>query len=330
MERPLRTSRLPSKAIVGALASAMAAMCLAGLSQRCGPAAPPAWLRTGSPLNPPARRLEPRLRLQSIFSARAIPVPITRGGGVLLHLGRYHAQEDLAVIWGDSHANSWSVAAILAKERGARLVELSTVVACPPILAVRRLVPHQHHGEACNDINFAGSTMAKIEYAGRHKLRPSWRRAGRFTSTITTPWAWTIPSSPPIPPALRRFRPVRAAMQNADSRHGEETGALRSVADHRNGADPASSDRSGLARDPKGYEPSLAEYRALEAAPNAIAQKLARDIPGVSLLDPATVLCDARKCHAFRGGVRVYENDVTHLSDAGAMLFMPVLRKLVK
>lgn len=55
----------------------------------------------------------------------------------------------------------------------------------------------------------------------------------------------------------------------------------------------------------------------------------AREIPGVSLLDPGMVLCDAKKCHAILHGVRVYGEDNTHLSNAGMPLFMPALRRLV-
>jgi hypothetical protein len=85
----------------------------------------------------------------------------------------------------------------------------------------------------------------------------------------------------------------------------------------------------GLKRDPKGYEPSLAEYRAVEAEPNAIIDRAARSIRDLRVLDPATVLCRDGKCHAVLNGVQLYADDNTHLSDDGALLFVPALAKLV-
>ena len=87
----------------------------------------------------------------------------------------------------------------------------------------------------------------------------------------------------------------------------------------------------GLVNDPNGFEPTLSEYRAYEAFPNAVIDQAAREIPGVTVLDPTYMLCDQRKCHAIVGGVRMYgAYDLVHLSDPGSLLFLPKLEALVK
>jgi peptidoglycan/LPS O-acetylase OafA/YrhL len=244
-------------------------------------------------------------------------------------------QKKTFVIWGDSHAHAWSgAAATLAEERDSRLVELS-IVACPPLVGVRRVAPHEHLGEACNDMATAEAMMAAIK-----KARPSqiilgvrwtlyfngFRNGGTndqgpvaentFVTASPTGDATAETSAAALPIAipatLKRLAAIAPVL------------VIKTVPTLR------STIAAGLARDPNGYEPTLSEYRAYEAVPNAIIDKAAREIPGVSVLDPARVMCDARKCHAILGGTRMYGDDNTHLTDAGALKFMPLLRSLVK
>jgi hypothetical protein len=58
---------------------------------------------------------------------------------------------------------------------------------------------------------------------------------------------------------------------------------------------------------------------------------MARENAGVFTFDPSGLLCDHIKCHAILRGVRAYRpEDNSHLSDQGALLFLPKLEALVK
>jgi hypothetical protein len=237
------------------------------------------------------------------------------------------------VIWGDSHAHSWSAAwAFLAKERGARLIEFS-IKACPPLIEVRRVAPRNHLGEACNDMTIAGETMRAIAalkpqlsiLAARWTLYVYGFRNGGANNegplaenTFLTMAPEGDATAQTSAAALKAKLPqtIRALAQIGDVLVIETVPTLHSTIS------------IGLARDPKGYEPSLAEYRAFEAMPNQLIDQAARETPHVRVLDPAITMCDASKCHAILHGIRAYGDDNTHLSNAGALAFLPQMRKL--
>jgi len=328
VERPLRRSVMPRAAIAGALACAMAAISLLGGLSAAGAIESPR-MASDAAAEAAARRAWNRVSDCSSFMPKTAPY---------FDNCRIWGDPSLPktfVIWGDSHAHSWSgVASVLAAERGARLVELS-IVACPPVAGVRRVAPHDHLGEACNSMavaeDFIGWMRAlkpqEIIVAARWTLYFYGFRNGGMNDqgplaentfvTAQSEGDATAETSKAaleekIPQTLRRLAEIAPVL------------VIKTVPTLR------STIAAGLARNPNGYEPSLAEYRAYEAQPNAILDRAARDIAHVSLLDPAHVMCDARKCHAIIAGTRMYGDDNTHITDAGALKFLPDLRKLVK
>ena len=325
IERPLRRVRVYRGAIVGGLAAAMAALSVLGslsamqvlqtprmiADQIAEEAALHAWYRITN--------------CASFVDKKAIYYGDCRIWGD-------PALKKTYVIWGDSHANSWSgVFAVLAKERGARMVEFSRP-ACPPIAGVRRTTPHLQMGEACNSSALADAVLAKIEtmHPQRIILAARWTyytsgllEFGDHGNLIAK--SFITAGDEPVATAQTSARDFPVKLTETIARLAKVAPLLIV----RTAPTLHLPTEAGLARDPGGFEPTLAQYRALEALPNAVIDKAARDIPDIHVLDPAIVLCDARKCHAISHGVRVYEDDNTHLSDAGAMLFLPALRRLM-
>jgi hypothetical protein len=72
--------------------------------------------------------------------------------------------------------------------------------------------------------------------------------------------------------------------------------------------------RCGVSREY--YEADRREYREFLIG-------LSRRIPGVSILDPAPILCDASFCSAMNEKDLLYSDD-DHLSDAGSRLLIPL------
>lgn len=328
VERPLRRARFSRGAIVGALVSAMAVNCALGSLSYLHVIQTPR-MAADAAAEAAARRAWNRTSDCDSFLNKNAPIyPYCRIWGDPALTKTY-------VIWGDSHAHSWSTAAAaLAQERGARLVEFG-IVACPPIAGVRREAPHTHLGEACNSMSVAEDIIQTIGKIKPQLIIPAARwtlyvygfhnggnniqgplAENTFITTDAQGDATAQTSAAAlktqIPATLRRLAMIGKVLviKTVPTLHATI--------------------EIGLARDPNGYEPSLAEYRSYEAIPNAIIDQAARDIPGVTTFDPASVLCDAKKCHAILHGVRAYQDDNTHLSNAGALLFMPALRQLVK
>jgi peptidoglycan/LPS O-acetylase OafA/YrhL len=325
VERPLRHSQAHRGAIVGGLVAAMAVLSVLGslsamqvlqtprmiADQRAEDAALHAWSRITN--------------CASFVDKKAIYYGDCRIWGD-------PALKKTYVIWGDSHANSWAgVFAVLAKERGARLVEISRP-ACPPIAGVRRTTPHLQMGEACNSSELADAALAKIEamHPQRIILVARWTyytsgllEFGDHGNLIAKSFITAGDEAEATAQTSARDFPVKLTETIARLAKAAPVLVVRTAPTLHLPTE------AGLRRDPDGFEPTLAQYRAQEALPNAVIDKAARDIPGVQVLDPAIVLCDARKCHAISHGVRVYEDDNTHLSNAGAMLFLPALRRLL-
>ena len=328
VERPLRHTRLPRGGITGALATAMAILCLLGGLGYAHVIQTPRMAADAAAEASANRAIDHASSCDAFIDKNSALGPYCRVMGD-------PTLEKTFVIWGDSHAHAWLTAAsTLAKERHAKLVEFM-VVACPPLLDVRRVAPHTHLGEACNQMSLADDVLATIK-----KLKPAeimvaarwtlyvygFRNGGMnnqgplaentFLTTLpegdATAETSAVALRTKIPDTLRQLAQIAPVL------------AIKTVPTLR------SSIEVGLRRDPGGYEPTLADYRAFEALPNAILDQAAHDIAGLSLLDPATLLCDAQKCHAILHGVRIYGGDNTHISDAGSLLFMPTLRKLAK
>lgn len=76
--------------------------------------------------------------------------------------------------------------------------------------------------------------------------------------------------------------------------------------------------RCGVSRDY--YESDRREYREFLIG-------LSRRIPGVSVLDPAAILCSASFCSAMNEADLLYSDD-DHLSDAGSRLLIPLWRTI--
>ncbi len=328
VERPLRRTRLPRMGIAGALAGAMAILCLLGGLSYAHVIQTPRMAEDAAAEAAANRAIDHVTSCDAFVDKNSALGPYCRVMGD-------PTLEKTFVLWGDSHAHAWLTAAsTLAKERHAKLVEFM-VVACPPLLGVRRVAPHTHLGEACNQMSLADEVLATIK-----KLKPAeiilaarwtlyvygFRNGGMndqgplaentFLTTQAegdaTAETSAVALRAKIPETLRQLAQIAPVL------------AIKTVPTLR------SSIEVGLRRDPAGYEPTLANYRAYEAIPNALLDQAARDMTGVTLLDPATLLCDAQKCHAILQGVRIYGDDNTHISDAGALLFMPTLRKLAK
>lgn len=309
VELPLRASRLPRGLMVATLSSAMLVVAAVGLygylhNQNAMPKRPPFAVSGCDPL-------------------MARDTPLYRYCRILGD----PAQKKTFMLWGDSHANSWAVAiATVAQQKHARVIEISHP-GCPPMLGVRRSL-NSGQGAACFSFALANAVMDEI-----HKIQPEqiflvarWslytkglRSHGQLienTFVTTDPGGEATPETSET--ALRSG--LIGTLQQL-SRISPVI-VIKTVPTLHQPID------SGLARDPGGFEPSLSEYQSYEATPNALIDEAAKELPRVSVLDPAKILC-AGKCRATRNGVRLYEDD-THLSDEGAMLFTPTLSRMVK
>jgi peptidoglycan/LPS O-acetylase OafA/YrhL len=328
VERPLRRARWRRGPVMAALCSAAATLCLLGYLSNAHLIESPR-MAADAAAEAAARRAFDHISDCSGFLDRK--AAIFSG----CRIWGDPALKKNWVIWGDSHAHAWvTVAATLAKERGARLVEFF-IVACPPLIEVRRVAPHSHLGEACNDMAIADETMRTIQ-----RVKPQLSiMAARWTLYVYGFHNGGTNTEGPLaentfltmePQGDATAQTSALALKAKIPQTIRELAALGQVMVIETVPTLHSTIAIGLARDPKGYEPSLAEYRAFEAMPNQLIDQAASDIPNVTVLDPAVTLCDARKCHAVLNGVRIYGGDNTHLSDAGALAFLPQMRKLVK
>lgn len=228
------------------------------------------------------------------------------------------------VVWGDSYAGMWEAPIeAVARKRGARLVQFM-YFGCPPLLGVRRVSGPA--GSACSDSALASTVLRSIS-----GLKPS--------LTILT-GRWSAYVEPDLGSGvLISARPnggfdkqtAQAALKARLPETVRGLARLGKVLVIKGVPSLHLPTNAGLARDPQGFEPSRAEHDALEASPNAVIDGAAHDTPGVITLDPAEVLCDPTKCHAILHGVRAYlPQDSSHLSDQGALLFLPRFESLVK
>lgn len=227
-------------------------------------------------------------------------------------------------LWGDSHANSWLVGiAKLSKQNGAKLIMVQHP-GCPPVLGVRRSLG-EGLAEACSSFALADHVMSLIKKTAPERiiLVARWSlytfglhsRGALIENTFVTsdPRGTATPETSAA--ALRRQLPETLLQLSRLA----PTLVVKTVPTLHMPID------DGLVRDPGGFEPSLSEYREYEAVPDQIIDQAAASIPNVSVFDPAVVLC-TQKCHAVLKGVRLYSDD-SHLTDEGALLFVPALSR---
>jgi peptidoglycan/LPS O-acetylase OafA/YrhL len=303
VERPLRLSRIPRVAIVAVLSAIMLLLFTAGyIGYRKNAPKPPRFQ-----ISDCNGFLDP----QTDLYCRILGDPRLK---------------KTFFIWGDSHANSW-VAGVqaLASRSGAKLVMIQHP-GCPPVLGVRRSLG-SGQAQACSSFTLAEHVLSVID-----KVRPDHiilvARWSLYTfglhshgELIENTFVTTDPHGTATPEtsvaALRQQLPVTL----------QRLARIAPVLVIKTAPTLHMPIESGLARDPQHFEPTLSEYRKYEAVPNEIIDQAARSVPGVSVFDPASVLC-VKKCHAVLNGVRLYSDD-SHLTDEGALLFPDALSRAI-
>jgi peptidoglycan/LPS O-acetylase OafA/YrhL len=309
VESPLRSSRLSRGAIVAVLCSAMLALGTLGLYT---------YLRY--------QKTSPRTSNFLVANCG----PFLAADSPLFRYCRIvgkPTQRKTFVVWGDSHANSWLAAmAAVASAKHAKLIEISHP-GCPPILGVRRSLS-TGQAEACSSFDLAASAVdtirrlepAQIFLAARWSLYTKGLRShGRL---VENTYLTSDPHGEATPQTSESA--LRTGLENTLQQLAKisPVAVIKTVPTLKESID------SGLARNPRGFEPTLAEYRSYEAVPNAIIDEAATHIPRVSAFDPGTILC-VQKCRATLNGKLLYEDD-SHLSDAGALLFTSALSNLIE
>ncbi|WDF72058.1 acyltransferase family protein [Novosphingobium sp. KACC 22771] len=135
----------------------------------------------------------------------------------------------------------------------------------------------------------------------------------------------------PAPPEARLERALRRTLARLTA---AGKGVIITLPNRRMGFDPPDCLTDLRPLHGPAYRHPCGEPRggALEQAQDAYAaqvRRVAKDFPGVVLVDLAAPLCDARLCYAMRGG-QMYYRDRLHLSDAGSRAVAPVLYDAIR
>lgn len=235
------------------------------------------------------------------------------------------APKDTVVLWGDSHALMWSPAVYeLAQKHHFRLVVFSHP-GCAPLLRTRRSDPGGHYCDRLELGDEVVDAIAKLHpkhllLAARWSLYSDGSRVrGRLQDHLyyLTQDATAVADQSSSRAAMR----AQLVHTVAELRRIAPTTILRGTPVIGLWAE------QGPERDPRGFEPTLAEHRAKNALPDTLIDEAARTLNGVTVLDPAELLCDP-KCRAQRGDVVLYTDD-NHLTAQAARLFSEQLEALI-
>jgi len=141
----------------------------------------------------------------------------------------------------------------------------------------------------------------------------------------------------PAPPEARLERALRRTLARLSA---AGKGVIITLPNRRLGFDPPDCLTDLRPLHGPAYRHPCGEPRggALEQAQDAYAaqvRRVAKDFPGVVLVDLAAPLCDARLCYAMRAasggrGGQMYYRDRLHLSDAGSRAVAPVLHDAIR
>jgi peptidoglycan/LPS O-acetylase OafA/YrhL len=245
--------------------------------------------------------------------------------GKLCRIGDLSAEAPSFVLWGDSHAGSIipAVDAIAKREHRAGL--FAATDSCPPLLGVTRLDAWK-----CKDFNDAVIALATRPEIRDVILDARWAKNAEGTSYGDEPPGRILladdegrgidgPSTNAV--FLRGLTRIVEALTAAKKKV-----ILIGSAPEIGWAVPVVLAQMRLRGDTRAMDLPLATH--LRRQRNVMADfALMRTKYGVSVVDPADVLCDDRVCHVMRGGVPLYR-DEHHLSATAARLLIPSIAKV--
>ncbi len=227
------------------------------------------------------------------------------------------------VMWGDSHADAWSPALFdVARQTGMRAVVFAQH-GCPPLTGVRR--SDHDADDACRELDYARPILQSIvALKPRHVF-------------VTARWAmyangWHVNRRLQASAHFITREPAGRA-DRASSRAALRDRLNATIADLRQVAEVTiieavptleTSAEKGVRRIPTAFEPSLQAHRHEQHFASLAIRDAVRGDVGVSILDPASVLCGTF-CRATRDGVLLYADD-NHLTAQGATMFASALR----
>jgi peptidoglycan/LPS O-acetylase OafA/YrhL len=314
VEKRLRRAP-PSVPIVGPLVAAMAGIAVFGLSLHAGylprkERAASAFVRDGERIDDELRH---RYERRPCDALGLDPETVKYCG-----LGGALGAARTIVLWGDSHAESWSPAFFhLGEKHGLRVVVFSHH-GCPPLLRVRRTDPDAE--EACRGF---GLSERIVEAIG--KVDPLHVFVAARWSIYTHGWrvhgvlqdkTHFVTSSP------SGAADVESSRQALASRLGETLHSLvrfAPVTVIKTAPVLNAPVEQGKIRDPDRFEPTLAEYRDTESLADRLIDEAVRTRANLRTMDPAQRLC-REKCYSVLDGNLVYRDD-NHLTAQGALLF---------
>jgi peptidoglycan/LPS O-acetylase OafA/YrhL len=250
--------------------------------------------------------------------------------GVLPRVRRYcttygsPSAADTIVVWGDSHADAWAPAFYRLADHHRLRIVFFTHYACPPLLGVRQ---SQVLDNDCDDLQLGGHFLesikalmpARIVLLARWSVYANgWHKDGVLQEAQTH-----FLTTDPIGQA-----DLQTSRQAIARQLPQTVLALTTVAPvlifHT--VPVLKLDvKTGVARRPNEFEPTLDEHRRFESFTSSIISDLVASNKNVAEFDPANLMCQST-CSAFHAGVPMYRDD-NHLSVQGALLFEDLLWK---
>ena len=320
VERPLRRSKSPRILIVSALICGLLAISAIGYLGNLG-LLRPQRMAMGFAIeaaDTPSRKYQ-ITNCDDVIGKDALSSPYCQIWGD-------PARRKTFVIWGDSHAYAWTAPIYaVAEKRGARVIEFYHP-GCPPVAGVRRSI-RGGDGAACSSFALGEDVLKQIRKIAPEEIfvaaRWSLYTYGLHANgeLIENTFVTTSPTGEASPETSRD------ALKDNIGKTLDRLAQIGKVVVIKTVPTLKSPIESGIARNPQGFEPTLAGYRQFEALPNAILDEAGRSNHNIAILDPAGILCTS-KCHAVMGNVPLYVDD-THLTEQGALLFVPVISNLV-
>lgn len=241
------------------------------------------------------------------------------------------------VVWGDSHADSWSLAIfrLAQKMRDTRVVMISHR-GCPPLIGIRRTAQADGQ-EQCRDLSQGATiveTIRKLKpdqifliarwslytkgqrYANGG-LQPDYRQITTFPTDAETPSDYDAMGAT-LRPTLEALSSIAKLLiiKNVPVLLGDVNGAVAAQATTQN--------VEAIAR----VEPTLEQHQALSEHAYQMIDDIVATLPNVQVFDPAPLLC-SDTCKAIKDGTVMYRDDA-HPSTDGVLQLEPYLESLLK
>jgi peptidoglycan/LPS O-acetylase OafA/YrhL len=238
------------------------------------------------------------------------------------------AQNEVVLVWGDSHANVVApIVAELGVARGMTVMQ-ATYSSCPPLIGLKvAAMPRAHHCVQFNEMVIGAARTLKVRRAVLAAYWSTYLQAAgkaRYVSAFDPYGTSDDLGAGSLPQNVARLRAALNGTVKALRDLGIRVWVLQQVPEQERFVPEILAQAEWWTGSAAAIGIPLAEYRANQTA----AASALMSVEGVEgLLDPASMLCREGWCLAAAGGESLYR-DANHLSAIGAARLKPILSEV--